>query len=63
MDTKTQTAADRVYEDFEPPHEWDKNDGRFTVMLPGKHFFKFSNLELILSKENFGILYHTLIKT
>ncbi|RHN57430.1 putative HSP20-like chaperone [Medicago truncatula] len=35
MDTKTQPEADRVYEDFEPYNEWDKYDGRFTVMLPG----------------------------
>lgn len=40
MDTKTQPEADRVYEDFEPYHEWDKYDGRFTVMLPGKMLFQ-----------------------
>ncbi|CAJ2653780.1 unnamed protein product [Trifolium pratense] len=35
MDTITKPEADRVYEDFEPYHEWDKYDGSFTVMLPG----------------------------
>lgn len=37
MDTaKTQEVTDRVYEDFEPYHESDRDEGRFTVMLPGK---------------------------
>ncbi|CAI8586594.1 unnamed protein product [Vicia faba] len=35
METMRQTEADRVYEDFEPSHEWDKYNGRFTVTLPG----------------------------
>jgi len=54
MDTKTQPEVDRIYEDFEPYHEWDKFDGRFTVMLPGKFYFKFSYLGLILSTKWFS---------
>jgi hypothetical protein len=42
MDTMIKPEADRVYEDFEPYYEWDKYDGRFIVMLPGKCYFMFS---------------------
>lgn len=43
MDTpKTQPAANRVYENFVPDHEWSRDEGRFTVMLPGKCYFKFT---------------------
>jgi hypothetical protein len=42
MDTMIKPEADRVYEDFEPYYEWDKNDRRFIVMLPGKCYFMFS---------------------
>ncbi|XP_061338204.1 uncharacterized protein LOC133285065 [Gastrolobium bilobum] len=35
MDSRTQPAADRVYEDFEPYYEWAKDEGHFTVMVPG----------------------------
>ncbi|GAU14530.1 hypothetical protein TSUD_250720 [Trifolium subterraneum] len=35
MDSMTKPEADRIYEDFEPYHEWDKYDGCFTVVLPG----------------------------
>lgn len=45
MGSRTQPAAsDRVYEDFVPLYEWDRNERLVNVMLPGKCFFKFSIL-------------------
>lgn len=35
MDTKSQPAADRVYEDFEPYYEWDRDEASIDVLLPG----------------------------
>ncbi|KAL1307785.1 hypothetical protein HN51_049684 [Arachis hypogaea] len=35
MYTKIQPIVDRIYEDFEPYYEWDKDEGCFTFMLPG----------------------------
>lgn len=43
LDQKTQVQpAHRVYEDFEPPHDWvhDQASGTLILMLPGLiHFF------------------------
>lgn len=41
-----QTEANRVYQDFEPAHEWDKYNGCFTVTLPGKRYFSFERKNL-----------------
>ncbi|KAK7276562.1 hypothetical protein RIF29_17705 [Crotalaria pallida] len=35
MDTKPQTVADRVYEDFVPYYEWARDEGSIIVLLPG----------------------------
>ena len=37
MDTRTQQAVDRVYEDLEPYYEWARDEGRFTFMVPGTY--------------------------
>ncbi|XP_019460849.1 PREDICTED: protein RESTRICTED TEV MOVEMENT 2-like [Lupinus angustifolius] len=35
MDTKSQVAAERVYEDFTPYYEWAKDEGSIITLLPG----------------------------